>query len=373
MQVLQGPRQVGKTTVAEQVAAKWNGPVGFSSADSAFAPKEGWIEPRWQALAAQSRLKAPGLLIVDEVQKIPRWSEEVKGLWDAERRHRRGLRVLLLGSSAMLVQKGLTESLAGRFQLHDCQHWPWAECRDAFKMDLAAWIYYGGYPGAAPLKRRPDEWVRYVSDALIESVLARDVLQLQAVSKPALLRQLFGLAVAYPAQILSYTKMLSQLNDAGNTTTLAHYLGLLETAFLASGLQPYRSGQTIQRGGSPKLILWNNALINALSGRGLQQARLDTAWWGRLVENAVGAHLLTGLSRSTCRVFYWRDRNMEVDFVVKTPTKLWALEVKSGRPNRPQGLAAFKKKHPRAIPILIGQGGIELEEFFSRSPQALLS
>lgn len=373
LQVLLGPRQTGKTTVAEHIAALWKGPVSLVAADSAIPPGPGWIEPRWQALAVQSRASRPGLLIVDEVQKVPRWSEEIKGLWDAERRADRGLRVLLLGSSSLLVQKGLTESLAGRFQLRPCQHWSWTECRAAFGMGLDEWIYYGGYPGAAPLRSQPREWAAYVGDSLIETVLAKDVLQLQAVHKPALLRQLFGLAAAFPAQILSYTKMLGQLTDAGNTTTLAHYLTLLQGAFLASGLPCFHQGHAPQRGSSPKLILWNNALVNSLSGRGFGEAREDRTWWGRLVENAVGAHLLTRLPTATHSVHYWRDRNQEVDFVVKTPRRLWAVEVKSGRPGRLQGQAAFLKRYPQATPLLVGQGGVELERFFGTEPGELFA
>jgi predicted AAA+ superfamily ATPase len=232
------------------------------------------------------------------------------------------------------------------------------------------WMYFGGYPGSAPLAAEESVWKRYVTDSLIETVLARDVLQLQPVTKPALLRHLFALSATYPAQVLSYNKMLGQLNDAGNTTTLAGYLRLLETAFLVSGLELFSKGQVRKRGSSPKLVLWNNALINALALRTRPQARDDGAWWGRLVENAVGAHLLNGLRGPDWSVTYWRDGDIEVDYVVSHGTSIWAIEVKSGRPGRLGGLDAFRRRYPGANAWLVGEGGIPIEEFVSRPATA---
>ena len=221
--------------------------------------------------------------------------------------------MLVLGSSALLVQEGLSESLAGRFFLHRCSHWPYAECRDAFGWSLPQWLYFGGYPGAAAFIDNETDWKSYITDSLIETVLARDVLHMHKVTKPVLLRHLFALAATLPAQCVSYTKMLGQLHDAGNTTTLAQYLKLLESAFLASGLELFSLGVRRKRGSSPKLLLWNNGLISALSTRRFSEALADTIWWGRLVENAVGAHLCNMLSPVTHTVTYWRDGRDEVD------------------------------------------------------------
>lgn len=371
MQVLLGPRQVGKTTLAEQILSAWPGPKAMASADQALPPGPTWVKAQWEPLASQSSVAKPALLILDEVQKVHRWSETVKLAWDVEQRKPRGLRVMLLGSSSLLVQKGLSESLAGRFEMSRCQHWTFNECRQAFGLKFKDWLYFGGYPGALKLKKDWKAWSAYVRDSLVETALSRDVLQMQVIQKPALLRHLFGLCTAYPAQIFSYNKMLGQLTDAGNTTTLAHYLTLLEAAFLASGLPNFREGQAIHRNSSPKLVLWNNALVNALSGRGPQEAMQDLGWWGRVVENAVGAHLLTHLPKMTHEVSYWRDGDKEVDFVVKTSRKLWALEVKSGRPTATPGLEAFCKRYPRAMPMVIGGDGMPLEEFFMRDPEEM--
>lgn len=374
IQVLVGARQVGKTTAVAQALRRLGLEHILVSADAPLPPGPEWVESHWlraRKLATASR--RPVILALDEIQKVRGWSEIVKRLWDEDRLRRSKIRVVLLGSSSLLIQTGLSESLAGRFFLHRCPHWSWDECQQAFGWDLDRWIFFGGYPGAAALVRRPLQWKSYVADSLIETVLARDVLQLQTVAKPALLRHLFALAATFPAQIFSYNKMLGQLQDAGNTTTLAHYLRLLETAFLASGLELYSAGQRRKRGSSPKLVLWNQALINALSTRSFAEARRDGAWWGRLVENAVGAHLLNHLQGMEWGVSYWREGDAEVDYVVTRGRETWAIEVKSGRPGRVSGLAAFQRRFPRSRSLLLGAEGIPLEEFLGHDPQSLFS
>jgi len=277
----------------------------------------------------------------------------------------------MLGSSSLLLQAGLSESMSGRFYLHRCPHWSFTECRDAFGSSLEQWLYFGGYPRGAEFWDDVERWKQYVADSLIETVLARDVLQLQRVAKPALLRHLFLLAAAYPAQILSYNKMLGQLQDAGNTTTLAHYLTLLESAFLASGLNLFSRGQVRRRAGSPKLVLWNNALISALASPSFEQALADPAWWGRLVENAVGAHLLNGLPPSAYAVMHWRMAGDEVDFVVERGPAVWAVEVKSGRGGKPSGLDRFRRHCPESRPLVVGAEGMPLSTFFETPPCVL--
>ena len=374
IQVVIGPRQVGKTTAVQQLLERLQRPCHIAAADTALPPGPEWIESHWSmALSLPSADAAPAILVLDEIQKVRGWSEVVKRLWDATLRERRPLRVILLGSSSLLLQRGLTESLAGRFFLHRCPHWSWTECRQAFGWNLDHWLFFGGYPGAAPFADDEAAWKRYVADSLVEPAIARNVLQLQTVHKPALLRHLFAFAAAFPAQHVSYNKMLGQLHDAGNTTTLAHYLKLLETAFLVSGLELYSAGRGRQRGSSPKLILWNSALIHALSRLSFAEAHQDGGWWGRIVENAVGAHLLSHLSEPAWQITYWREGNQEVDFVITQGRDVWALEVKSGRPGRLSGLAAFRTRYPHAQALLIGSDGIALDEFFARPPADLLA
>jgi len=375
LHIMTGPRQVGKTTAALQIAAKWPGLVIKASADQPLPPGPEWIHAHWERAvrAAQNNAdkKTAVLLILDEIQKVQGWSEVIKALWDEQCANPCELMVLLLGSSSLLIRKGLSESLAGRFFLYRCTHWCFDEMDDSFGWELDKWIFFGGYPGTAELINEEAVWASYIRDALIETVLARDILQLQTVAKPALLRHVFLLACTYPARILSYNKMLGQLQDAGNTTTLAHYLKLLESAFLVSGLELFKRGRPQKRGSSPKLVLWNNALINAVTGDSFQKSHDDYGWWGRLVENAVGAHLLNHLAGLPHTIYYWRHRNLEVDYVVESPRKLWALEVKSGKPEKSRGLSKFCDLYPETRPMIIGSGGIELETFFKTHPREL--
>lgn len=371
LQIVLGPRQVGKTTALEQVIAQWQGPSHYASADLPAPPDAAWIQSQWEVarqLAAEHRKKT--LLVLDEVQKVPRWSEVVKALYDADKRGRMLLRVVLLGSSSLHVERGARESLAGRFELHFCPHWTWPECRDAFGWSFDQWIFFGGYPGAAPLIREPSRWRRFVADSLVESVLGRDIMQLAAIHKPALMRQLFMLAVRAPAQIVSFNKMLGQLTDAGNTVTLAHYLELLGSAFLISGINLWSAGVLRHRASSPKLIAWNNALISSLSGLTFATARKQPDFWGRLVENAVGAHLLNhGYAAST---FYWHQAHAEVDFIVERGGRPTAIEVKTGAKRASAGLLELRSRHPKVRAITVGTGGVPLEHFFSGPPDKWL-
>ena len=292
----------------------------------------------------------------------------VKRHWDEDRARGGRIAVVLLGSSALQLHRGMTESLAGRYFLHRCLHWTWPECEKAFGWDLERWLVFGGYPGAAALAGNESHWRRYITDSLVEAVLARDVMPGHRVAKPVLMRHLFALACAYPAQVLSYTKMLGQLMDAGNTTTLAGYVDALQTAFLLSGLQAWSGSAVRQRASSPKLLLWNNALVHAMSRRTAQEAQADASWRGRLVENAVGAHLLCHLPPMEFSVHYWRHGDAEVDFVVAAAGKVWAVEVKSGRGGKTPGMGPFLRRFPTAKGLLVGGGGIPLEEFFRHPP-----
>lgn len=369
-QVITGPRQVGKTTAAEQIMEMFPHESIYASADSPTQVGPEWIDSQW-VLAERKAASTgkPVLLVLDEVQKARQWSEAIKARWD-QKKH--DIRLLVLGSSALLIQKGLTESLAGRFFLNRFSHWSYDECAEAFGWSLEEWIYFGGYPGTSIFKEDVSQWKQYVNDSLIETVLSKDVLQLHPINKPALLRNLFGLATTFPAQILSYNKMLGQLQDAGNTTTLAHYLTVLDAAYLISGLELFSRGSVRKRGSSPKLVLWNNALINGISLKNYEETVTDSTLWGHLVENAVGAHLLNRLCGHSVSVTYWRRGNDEVDYVLNAGEQLAALEIKSGRPGRVSGLSAFRETYPDAKTFIIGANGIPLEDFFRSNPQELL-
>lgn len=369
LQVLTGPRQVGKTTLVQQAVDAVGLPARSASADEPTLRGPEWIEQQWQAarLMAGEAGKSGAVLVLDEIQKIPGWSESVKRLWDEDTRRRLPLKVVLLGSAPLLVAQGLTESLAGRFEVLHLPHWSFDEMHAAFGFSLDQYLFYGGYPGAAPLVRQPQRWARYIADSLIETSISRDVLLLTRVDKPALLRRLFELACRYSGQSLSYTKMLGQLHDAGNTTTLAHYLDLLGGAGLVVGLQKYAGDVARSRGSIPKLQVMNTALLTAQSGLALAEARADGEFWGRLVESAVGAHLANAAAGREFELYYWRERNQEVDFVVKAGRRLAAIEVKSGRaPQAHRGTAAFAAAFKPQRSLLVGGDGIELGAFLSR-------
>src|SRR5579875_2063167 len=338
IQVVAGPRQVGKTTLVQQVAEGLGAPVRYASADEPTLRGSEWIAQQWEAARLAAR----------------------------DTRGRVRLKVVLLGSAPLLIARGMSESLAGRFELLHLPHWSYAEMRAAFGFGLDDFLYFGGYPGAAPLVREPERWRRYIADSLIETSVSRDVLLLTRVDKPALLRRVFELACRYSGQILSYTKMLGQLQDAGNTTTLAHYLDLLAGAGLVCGLQKFAGDAARSRGSSPKLQVMNTALMTATSGLSFDEARADREFWGRLTESAVGAHLANARAADGYEVFYWRERGREVDFVVKVGRRLVAIEVKSGRTrDLPAGIAAFAAAFKPKRTLLVGGDGIAVEEFLA--------
>lgn len=366
--MLAGPRQVGKTTLARQLIAASHHAVHFASADALAAEDRQWIRQQWEIARfklSQSESKE-GLLILDEIQKVPDWSEVIKSLWDEDTNNGLPLKVMILGSSPLLVQRGLTESLAGRFEIIPVRHWSFKEMQDAFDVSLDEYVYFGGYPGAADLRKDEGRWKNYIVDSLIETTISRDILLMTQVNKPALLRQLFYLGCQYSGQILSYQKMVGQMQDAGNTTTLAHYLELLAGAGMLCGISKYAGQQVRQRGSSPKLQVIDMALMSALSRQGFTSVRSDPELWGRWIESVVGAHLVNSSIEYGFELFYWRDRGREVDFIVRHQGRLLAIEVKSHkRQTALPGMDAFVNAfHPDKI-MLIGGDGLEVELFLS--------
>lgn len=377
LQVVAGPRQVGKTTLVRQALSELSRRPGkvlaqhSVSADNPGLVGSRWLHAQWEAARALANQVGSCILVLDEVQKLPGWTEEVKRLWDEDSRVGRDVRVVVLGSAPLLIARGLTESMAGRFEMTRLGHWRFREMREAFGVTLEQFIYYGGYPGAASLIGEPARWAAYVRDALIETTISKDVLMMSPVQKPALLRRVFDLACRYSAQELSYQKMLGQLNDAGNTTTLAHYLQLLEGAGMVCGLQKYAGQVVRQRGSSPKLQVFNTALMGAIActeGFGLERLRATPELWGRITESAVGAELLARhLEHSSTQplIHYWRDGANEVDYVVRQQADLFALEVKSGaNSGNTKGLDAFCRLYPSGRPLLLGTGGLPLQAWF---------
>jgi len=371
IQVLAGPRQVGKTTLIHQLLGKIEVANHFVSADAVL--NVNWLEQQWQLARIKGRQTEEGtcILVIDEVQKIPNWSETVKLLWDEDARLNNNIKVVLLGSSRLLLQQGLTESLAGRFELTYVPHWSYHEMHEAFGWTPEQYAWFGGYPGAAELISDEWRWKNYVLNSLIETSISKDILMLTRVDKPALMKRLFEFGCAYSSQIFSYTKMLGQLLDAGNTTTLSHYLELLDTAGLLSGLEKFSSGKVRQRASSPKFQVHNTALISAQKGETFNQYLADPVLKGRIVESAVGAHLLNYAITEKYQLDYWREGNYEVDFVMRKDDKILAIEVKSGFAHRIAGTHVFKKQNPTSKTLVLEPSGLPWTEFIKMNPSEL--
>ena len=374
MHVLAGPRQVGKSTLVRQVVQELTLPYSVEVADAVDPKDSDWIRRIWEGARTTMILRGEQerLLVIDEIQKIDNWSEVVKREWDEDTRRHIQLKVVLLGSSRLLLKKGLTESLAGRFELIRLGHWSYHEMHEAFGMSLDQYVYFGGYPGAAPLVEDEKRWRKYIKDSLVAPSIEKDVLMTSTIYKPALMKQLFELGCSYSAEMLSLTKLMGQLQDAGNVTTLAAYLELLDQCTLLKGLQKYAHDDARKRSSIPKYQVYNNALLTAYKGRYFLTDRTDTQLWGRWVESAIGAHLIGSAEELDYQIFYWRESSLEVDFILVNKGEVTAIEVKSGRRGMNSGLPVFAKTfHPHRS-FVVGTGGVSIEDFLSSDLEALL-
>ncbi len=383
IQVLAGPRQVGKSTLVNQVLAQVSIPHHIEVADAVDPKDSDWIRRVWESARTTMILRKleEYLLVIDEVQKIENWSEMVKREWDADSRAHVNLKVVLLGSSRLLLRKGLTESLAGRFELIRMPHWSLQEMRDAFGVTLDEYIYFGGYPGPVHMIKDERRWRKYIKDSLVAPAIEKDVIMTSNIYKPALMKQLFELGCSYSAEILSLTKMMGQLQDVGNVTTLAGYLEILDQCALLTGLRKYANDEARKRGSIPKYQVYNNALLTAYKGRGFVADRTDTKVWGRWVESAVGAHLLSMADELEYEVYYWRepsrnkekiDKDNEVDFIIARDGEVTAIEVKSGRRGMNSGLPTFVETfHPKRS-FVVGTGGVSLEDFLNSEVEIII-
>lgn len=375
IQVLMGPRQVGKSTLMGQVLESASIPHLLVSADSVDENDSGWIVRSWESARATMSMHKDKefLLVIDEIQKIRNWSEYVKREWDSDSLHGLNLKVVLLGSSRLMLRKGLTESLAGRFELIRIGHWSYTEMKDAFDWSLDEWIYFGGYPGCARLIGDERRWRKYVKDALVAPSIEKDVILTSRIYKPALMKLLFELGCSYSSEILSLTKILGQLQDAGNVTTLQSYMNILKQCNLLAGIQKFANDDARKYQSVPKFQVYNNALLTAFHGTTFKDIRIDTRAWGRWVESGVGAYLLGQAEEVGYEVYYWRERDDEVDFIVNRSGHVTALEVKSGRRGMNSGLPHFAEHfHPNRS-LVIGTNGISLEDFFTANVEDIIA
>lgn len=374
MQVLAGPRQVGKSTLVGQVLREVTVPYTFENADGVPPEDTDWIRRVWESarISMQLQHEEERLLVIDEIQKIENWSEAVKLEWDRDCREGRNLKVVLLGSSRLLIKKGLTESLAGRFELIRITHWNYTEMRDAFGYTLDQYIYFGGYPGPAMMIDDEKRWKKYIKDSLVAPAIEKDVILTSNIYKPALMKRTFELGCGYSGELLSLTKMTGQLQDAGNVTTIAGYIEILSQCALLGGLQKFANDTSRKYNSIPKFQVFNNALLTAYKGRTFVHDRQDTEVWGRWVESAVGAYLMSQTEELEYKVYYWRERNDEVDFIIVSDDVTLAIEVKSGRRKMNSGLPKFSEAFHPTRSFVVGTGGISLETFFSCNLEDLL-
>ena len=367
MQVLTGPRQVGKTTLAHQIRESISCPSHYASSDGYSLRDADWIEQEWEIgrrIAKKSDDPLGALLALDEIQKIPYWSDTVKKLWDEDTANHLNLKVMILGSSSLLIQTGLGESLAGRFELIPLAHWSFQECRDAFGWSLEEYLYFGGYPAAAKLIKKEDRWARYIIDSLIETNISRDIMLMTRIHKPALLRRVFELGCLCTGSVVSYQKMLGQLQDAGNTATLAHYLELLSGVGLVAGVQKFSLDPTRQKASSPKLQVLNSALATVHWRLSFKETRQDPECWNKLIECAIGAHLINSTFGTMTEIFYWKQDNRVVDFIIKKGKNIVAIDINiSKKGKNTQGMDLFTQKYQPTTTLIIGEGGISVEEF----------
>ena len=367
VQVVAGPRQTGKSTMIAQALTQTGVRARSVSADDVLAPDAEWLRTEWQQARNEQRLAGGHfVLVLDEVQKVKGWPNVVKGLWDADRRENVPLKVFLSGSSSLLLRRGLEDSLKGRFEVIRSPHWSFEECRDAFGFTLDDFLFFGGFPGAARLAGDEARWRAYMRDSIIEPTISNDVLEEEDVRKPALMRALFELGAMFSAQELSYNKMLGQLQDAGNVTTLAHYLTLLDKAGVLTALEKYHPKEAQRRKSSPRLMVYDTALMTSVSGRPKDFLLADKELRGHVVESAVGAYLLAQAPERGFSVSWWREGPNEVDFVLHSSQGVAAIEVKSGRTKSQGGMAAFLREFPEAVRVVVGgsaAGAISIEEF----------
>lgn len=375
IQVLMGPRQVGKTTMMKQLREEMESETIYVSADGVINSNWLWIQQIWENARIQLKNEANTelILIIDEIQKLDNWSEIVKEQWDFDTRENINIKLILLGSSRLMIQKGLTESLAGRFEITYVGHWSFSEIEEAFGWNVNQFIYYGSYPGAVGLIHEEERWKNYIKDSLIETSISKDILMLTRVDKPAVLRRLFELGCLYSGKILAYTKLLGELQDAGNTTTLSHYLTLLSDSGLLGATEKFAGNIIRKRASKPKFQVFNNALLTAQDDLTFEKAVSDSKIWGRLTESAIGAHLINNAITNNYKVYYWREKNDEVDFILERKNTLIALEVKTGKRAENNGMRVFAQTFKPQKVLLVGTGGIAIETFLRMNPSDLFN
>jgi predicted AAA+ superfamily ATPase len=355
IQLLSGPRQVGKTTLLLELAEELGAAALYAPADAPEAVLPGFWERLWDQAEEVAGKAGRAVVLLDEAHLVPDWAGRLKGVWDRLRRKKLPIQIVATGSSALRLASGSRESLAGRFERITLTHWSAASLAQVFKLspEVAALtiVEEGSYPGAFELRSDRARWSAYLRDAIVGPAIGRDILALAAVRRPALLRQVFGACASSPAQIVSLQKIQGQLQDAGALETIAHYLALLEEAYLVAPIQKYAARAARRRNAPPKLVTLSNALSAAVDPRGAPSQKAEPDRFGAWVENACLAHAWNAGQQ----VSYWREEPLEVDGILEGSWGSWAIEVKTGgfQASDLKGLLELTRRHRALRPLVI--------------------
>ena len=355
IQVIIGPRQVGKTTtILNYLEQHLKNKAHYVSADQIFHSTPQWVEEQWRFAHQQNKM-----LIIDEIQKCENWPEIIKSLWDEFKRKKIELKCVLLGSSSLQIQKGLTESLTGRFQLIYAYHWNYKESHDGYGLNFEQYLKFGGYPGSYQFLNTQN-WESFVKNSIVSTVIEKDILQYSTVKSPTLFKQAFEILISYPAQEISYTKLLGQLQNKGNVELIKYYIRLYEGAFLVRSLEKFSNKKIKIKTSSPKILPMAPCLyfLNILDEYSSEER-------GHAFELLVGTQLV----RTGHELYYWREGKYEVDYILKKGKKIWAIEVKSGRNKTTSGLQKFRDEYPHSSAVLISPDNYQE---FEKDPMAYL-
>ncbi len=361
IQLLAGPRQVGKTTLLLELHERLGEQSVYVPADSPEAALPGLWERVFGEAEETAKSIGRAVVLLDEVHMLSKWAEHLKGATDRIRRRKIPIHVVATGSSALRLASGSRETLAGRFERITLTHWSASSLAEVFgfsSKDAADQVVgMGSYPGAIALRDDVRRWAAYIRDAIVEPAIGRDILALASVRKPALLRQVFGVAASSPAQIVSLQKIQGQLQDPGALETIAHYLNLLEEAFLVAPVSKYANRAVRRRSSPPKLVTLNNAILAVMDPQGIPTPDSDPERFGVWVENAC----LAFAWNAGQHVSYWREEPQEIDGVLEGSWGKWAVEIKTKklRLSDMRAVLEFTRRNPRFRPLVICRDGDE--------------
>lgn len=354
VQILTGPRQVGKTHILLDSAARWRESALYLAADAPESSLPGWWELQWQR-TLQMAGRGKSVLFVDEAHYLPQWSPVIKSAIDEVYRKKLPLHIVITGSATLPLGSGAREAMTGRFERIELRQWNPRDLAEAFSLDrdeaIECFIRFGSFPGGMSLISDIPRWKAYIRDSIIDPAVGRDILMREQVRKPALLRQIFAVCTGHPSEILSLAKIAGALSDAGTLETIAHYLGLLEEAYLIASVRKYSAREVRRRSSPPKIVPLSNALTAASRSGDPPLPARDPAPWGRWVENACIAFAI-GCGQ---KVHYWREEPLEVDFVLIGSWGKWAIEIKTGELGSRDmaGLLTFCRRWPEFRPLVL--------------------